>query len=30
MSFYIMIEGIIQIDIPGKPAIQLKKGESFG
>lgn len=29
-SFYIILEGLIEIDIPGKPALQLPKGESFG
>jgi CRP-like cAMP-binding protein len=30
MSFFIIIEGLIEIDISGKPAIQLKSGDSFG
>jgi hypothetical protein len=26
MCFYIIVEGLIQIDIPGKQALQVKKG----
>jgi CRP-like cAMP-binding protein len=29
-SFYIILEGLIEIDIPGKPVLHLAKGESFG
>jgi signal-transduction protein with cAMP-binding, CBS, and nucleotidyltransferase domain len=29
-SFYIILEGLIEIDIPGKHALQLSKGDSFG
>lgn len=29
-SFYIIMQGMVEIDIPGKPPLKLKSGDSFG
>jgi signal-transduction protein with cAMP-binding, CBS, and nucleotidyltransferase domain len=29
-SLYIILEGLIEIDIPGKPPLKLHNGDSFG